>query len=99
MSRKRRLSFLVASALLIAVPPVGSAGATTVEVCGAVQIQVGELSEKKNRRRLKKLGKRVEKLQKQVEDLENLVNATTADDVGGFIDIPLKKTAAGQKWR
>lgn len=99
MSKKRHLSFLVASALLIAIPLVGSAGATTVEVCDRAQIEVGELSEKKNKGRLKNVGKREERLLKPIEDLDKLVNATSSDDLGGFIDIPLKKTAAGQKWR
>lgn len=37
-----------------------------------------------------------EGLKKQAEDLEKLVNAHSSDDLGGFVDIPLKKTAAGR---
>jgi len=61
-----------------------------------VRIKVGELSEKKNRGRLKKLRKRVRRLEKQVEKLETLVNATSSKELGGFVDIPLKQTAAGR---
>jgi len=42
------------------------------------------------------MNRHVEGLKEQAEDLEKLVNAHSSDDLGGFIDVPLKRTAAGR---
>ena len=57
-----------------------------------VRVRVGELDEKKNARRLKKLQRTVERLEKERQGLENLLNAKSSEDLGGFLDIPLKRT-------
>jgi len=62
-----------------------------------VRIRVGELDEKKNARRLKNLRRTVERLNKERQELDELLNATSSEDLGGFLDIPLKRTKAGRK--
>jgi len=61
-----------------------------------VRIKVGELSTDKSRRQEKKLRTKVEKLKQKAEDLESLLSASSSDDLGGFIDIPSRKKAAGR---
>ena len=62
-----------------------------------VRIRVGELEEKRNARRLAKLEKTVERLSTELEQFENLLNATSSEALGGFLDIPLNRTKAGRK--
>jgi len=62
-----------------------------------VRIRVGELDEKRNARRLAKLEKTVERLSTELEQFENLLNATSSEELGGFLDIPLQRTKAGRQ--
>lgn len=68
-----------------------------------VRIKVGELSADKYKRQEQKTRGKVEKLQQQADNLENLLKANSSADVGGFIDVPIKKGAKGKEkkgfWR
>jgi len=56
-----------------------------------LESKVGEISASRYMRQEQRIRRKVQKLRREINDLELLVKAETANEAGGFIDVPLER--------
>ena len=64
-----------------------------------LRIKVGELSADRFIKQEKRTRGKAKRLEQQIENLEELLKAEASEDVGGFVDVPVKGRARAQRFR
>jgi len=63
-----------------------------------LESKVGEISASRYMRQEQRIRRKVQKLRQEISDTELLLKAETANEVGGFIDVPVERRSRRPRW-